>query len=208
VTPNLVQDRKSPPESRTTDVPVVHPDQALQVLNLAQRTADEHIAEARRDAEQLRDEAQAAADKISRDAHGYAHRVRSEADKLLADARATAEEAARKVRIRAEEAQRSAGQLMAQAEAQAETVTADALRRAEHLKLQAEQRYEDTVAGLSTQRTALQQQIEALEQFDRDYRTRLATFMQSQMRALWAEKPQVGKELEAPLPQLPAKATT
>lgn len=176
MTPNLLQDRGRTPDSRTTGTAVVHPDQALQVLNLAQRTADE----------------------LTRDAQKYAHRLRTETDKVLAGARATAEEAARKVRIRAEEAQRSAAQVMAKAEANAEAIAADALHRAEQLKLQAEQRYEDAVAGLSAQRTVLQAQIEALEQFDRDYRTRLATFMQGQMRALWAEKPQVGNELEAP----------
>ena len=47
------------------------------------------------------------------------------------------------------------------------------------------------MGGLAARREALQQQIEALEQFDRDYRSRLTAFMQSQLRQLWVDQPQV-----------------
>jgi 2-hydroxychromene-2-carboxylate isomerase len=57
--------------------------------------------------------------------------------------------------------------------------------------VQAQQRYEDVVGGLSARREGLQQQIEALERFDRDYRGRITSFMQTQLRALWADQPQV-----------------
>jgi hypothetical protein len=51
------------------------------------------------------------------------------------------------------------------------------------------------VGSLGTKREALQQQIEALENFDREYRQRLTTFMQGQLRALWVDQPQVSAEL-------------
>ena len=53
------------------------------------------------------------------------------------------------------------------------------------------------VGSLAGKREALQEQIEALEQFDREYRARLQTFMQGQLRALWADQPQVTGDVEA-----------
>jgi cell division septum initiation protein DivIVA len=182
--------------------PVVHPDQALQVLTLAQRTAEEHVAGAQRHAEKMRDEAQGAADQIARDAQVYGHNVRSEAEKVLADARAAAEQAARDARACADEARRSADQIVGEARGSAESITGDARRHAEQLKQQAQQRYDDSVGSLVAKRAALQQQIEALEDFDRQYRSRLTSFMQGQMRALWADSPEVGNELTAPIEDL------
>jgi hypothetical protein len=37
-----------------------------------------------------------------------------------------------------------------------------------------------------------------LERFDREYRARLTSFMQQQLRALWVDQPQPPAELEAP----------
>jgi cell division septum initiation protein DivIVA len=138
------------PDSATSEHPLVgtggplHPDHALQVLTLAQRTAEEHVAIAKRQADKIRSDAQAAADRAPRDAQGHA----------------------------------------------------------EQLKHQAQQRYEDSVGSLIAKRGALQQQIEALEQFDREYRARLTTFMQGQLRALWVDRPQVGTDLQAPVPDV------
>jgi len=60
--------------------------QALQVLVLAQRTADEHVAAAQQQAEKIRSSARATADQIAREAHAYVDDTRREADKALADA--------------------------------------------------------------------------------------------------------------------------
>jgi cell division septum initiation protein DivIVA len=191
------------PDSATSEHPLIavngpnRTDNALQVLTLAQRTAEEHIAAANRHADKIRLDAQAASDQSARDAQVHAHNVRREADKVLDDARTTAEQAARDARARAEEAQRKADQILADANGQAATIIGDAQGHAEQLKIQAHQRYEDSVGSLIARREALQQQIEALEQFDRDYRARLTTFMQTQLRGLWVDQPQVGHELES-----------
>lgn len=126
------------------------PDGALQVLALAQRTADDHIAAAQVLAEQIHQEARA-----------YAAEMRAEADRMMADARA-----------------------------EAERIVAGGGEYADQLKLRAQQRYEDAVGGLATKRAALQQQIEALATFDNDYRQRITSFLQGQLRALWAEQPE------------------
>jgi cell division septum initiation protein DivIVA len=205
------------PESETSEhalvapaqpQPQAHPNQALQVLTLAQRTAEEHVARAHHQADKIRTDALAAAEQIARDAQAHAHNVRREADKVLADARAASEQVARDSHARTDDARRSAEKIVAEATAQAEQIAAEARANAEHLNLQARQRYDDVVGSLGTKREALQQQIEALEHFDREYRGRLTRFMQSQLRALWVEQPQIGTDLpeEPLLPQTPSQA--
>jgi cell division septum initiation protein DivIVA len=100
--------------------------QALRVLMLAQRTADEHVEEARR-----------------------------EADKLLSDARAKADE-----------------------------LTRDARSKAEALEREARQRHQEAMGGLDAKRAALQKHIEELKAFEREYRTRLKAYLDSQLRDL------------------------
>ncbi len=100
--------------------------QALRVLMMAQRTADDHVNDARR-----------------------------EADKLLSDARAKAEE-----------------------------VTRDARAKADALERDARQRHQEAMGGLDAKRTALQKHIEELKQFEREYRTRLKAYLESQLRDL------------------------
>jgi DivIVA domain-containing protein len=114
---------------RTQGGPVVTGDgeqQALRVLMMAQRTADDHVSDARR-----------------------------EADKLLSDARAKAEE-----------------------------VTRDARAKADALERDARQRHQEAMGGLDAKRSALQKHIEELKQFEREYRTRLKAYLESQLRDL------------------------
>jgi DivIVA domain-containing protein len=119
--------------------------QALRVLMMAQRTADDHVNDARR-----------------------------EADKLLADARAKAEE-----------------------------VTRDARAKADALERDARQRHQEAVSGLDAKRTALQKHIEELKQFEREYRTRLKAYLESQLRDLDGS----GKGLEAEMTRSEAART-
>jgi DivIVA domain-containing protein len=111
--------------------------QALRVLMMAQRTADDHVSDARR-----------------------------EADKLLADARAKAED-----------------------------VTREARQKADALERDARTRHAEAMGGLDTKRTALQKHIEELKQFEREYRTRLKAYLESQLRDLHGR----GEGLEAEL---------
>jgi DivIVA domain-containing protein len=100
--------------------------QALRVLMMAQRTADEHVGDARR-----------------------------EADKLMSDARTKAEELSR-----------------------------DARGKAEALERDARTKHAEAMGGLDAKRTALQKHIEELKQFEREYRTRLKAYLESQLRDL------------------------
>jgi cell division septum initiation protein DivIVA len=174
--------------------------QALQVLTLAQRTADEHIAGAHQQADKILADARVKAEQIVGEAKTHAEAIRRDADKALSEARATAAQTAREAQTHGDNARRNADKVVSDARRRAEEVAKDAQTKAEELKRQAEQRYQDVVGSLASKREALQQQIEALEQFDRDYRARLTSFMQGQLRALWVDQPQVNAEIEQPTP--------
>ncbi|WP_198028885.1 hypothetical protein [Actinoplanes sp. N902-109] len=183
----------------------VPPNQALQVLTMAQRTAEEHLQRAQQQADKIRTDALAAAEEIGREAQQHAHNVRREAEQVLAEGRAQAEKIVRDAQERAEEAQRNAAKVVLEARGEAGRITADAQASADQLRMAAQQRYDDVVGSLGARREGLQQQIESLETFDREYRARLTSFMQTQLRALWVDQPQVTGDVEpAPMTFTPA----
>jgi vacuolar-type H+-ATPase subunit H len=167
---------------------------ALAVLTMAQRTAEEHINNAISEAEHIRAEAHANAGQIVSDAQAQAGALRDEAEKILTRARMAAEKIAREAESYAGETERNAGEVLADAQGRAEDIVRDAQENAYDIKQRAEQIYEDVVGGLTAKRQALQGQIEALERFDQEYRSRLTSFMQQQMRALWVGQPQVAQQ--------------
>ena len=170
--------------------------QALQVLTMAQRTAEEHLDGARREAEQIRAGAHAEAAQIVSKAQAHADALHDQAEKIIAEARAEAESIAQSAEAFAGETERNASDMLAEAQGRSEKIVQQARASAHDIKQRAEQIYEDVVGGLTAKRQALQQQIEALERFDHEYRSRLTGFMQQQMRALWVSQPQVEAEAE------------
>src|ERR687890_1531168 len=163
----------APPDQAAVPSDAGLPRQALQVLTLAQRTAEEHLASARQDAEKIRAEARTTADQIAKDAQSHAETVRREADKALSEARAAAARVVAEAQAHADHTRQQVESVLSEAREQAGAIAAEAQTNADELRQQAEQRYEDVVGSLAARREALQQQIEALEQFDREYRTRL-----------------------------------
>ena len=170
--------------------------QALQVLVLAQRTADDHVASARHQADKIRGDARATAEQIVREAKAHAEGVRRDAENVLSDARATTEQLAKDAQARAEATRRDAEKVLSDARANAEQLGKDAQAAADELERDARQRYQDVIGSLPATRAALQQQIEALQQFDRDYRARLRAFMHRQLQALGAEEPPANAETQ------------
>jgi len=168
--------------------------QALHVLTMAQRTAEEHVAGARRTAETIVADAHGRAEQVIRDAQARVHALQQEAEKALADAHAKAAQVAQDAEAHADDVQRRAEDFLSEARERAGEMEKDARARAEELMHRAEQRYEDIVGSLAAKREALQRQIETLEDFDREYRGRLTTFLQSQLRSLWVDEPRVDPE--------------
>jgi cell division septum initiation protein DivIVA len=171
---------------------------ALQILTMAQRTAEEHVATARREAEHIRAEARAGAGKIIAEAQAQAGALREEAERTLGRARASAERTVRESEELANQTEQDASGILSDARGRAEEIVQEAQVSARDVKNRAQQIYEDVVGGLTVKRETLQQQIEALEHFEREYRGRLSSFMQQQLRALWVDQPQAPTEIDMP----------
>lgn len=166
--------------------------QALQVLMLARRTADEHVALANRQADAVRADARAAAEQIVREAQDAAERSRRDAERALSEAQTRANQIVHDAQAVADDLRNEAEQERADAHAAAGQTIDAAKAHAADLEREAEERYEEAIGGLAEERAALQQEIEALHQFDREYRTRLRVFMHNQLRALDEGEPATG----------------
>jgi DivIVA domain-containing protein len=143
---------------------------ALRTLLLAQRTADEAVAEARAEAAQL------------------VAAARAEADQLLGAARAEAEQTLSAARAEAEQLRTSsraeADATMSRARADAERTLATARDQAVQLEQQAAAKVQAATGDLDERRRSLESRIEELHAFEREYRTRLRAYLENQLREL------------------------
>jgi DivIVA domain-containing protein len=125
-----------------------HHAQAIQMLALAQQTADTHLAQSKAEAERLLGEAQATA-------HATLTDAQQQSQKYVGEAQARADQLER-------ESNERATQLLSDAEQRSHTITA-----------QFEQR-----------KDALEKRVEQLRTFEREYRVRLKSYLESQLRDL------------------------
>jgi len=82
------------------------------------------------------------------------------------------------------EARREADTLLNEARTKADELTREARAKAEALERDARQRHQEVMGSLDAKRTALKKHIEELKQFEREYRTRLRAYLESQLRDL------------------------
>ncbi|MDP9239825.1 MAG: DivIVA domain-containing protein [Actinomycetota bacterium] len=82
------------------------------------------------------------------------------------------------------DARREADKLLLDARAKADEVTREARTKADALEREARQRHQEAMGGLEMKRQALQKHIEELKAFEREYRTRLKAYLESQLRDL------------------------
>jgi DivIVA domain-containing protein len=81
-------------------------------------------------------------------------------------------------------AQRTADETVAEAQAEAQRMVAEARAQAESTIQQAESHAATSLGDLERRRQALEQHIEGLRAFEREYRTRLKAYLESQLRDL------------------------
>jgi DivIVA domain-containing protein len=122
--------------------------QAVQILAMAQQTADQHLAQSKAEAERLLTEAQ-------NNAETTVTNAKSQSERHVSEAEARAKQLD-------EESQSRATRTIQDAEQRAATITA-----------QFEQR-----------KAALERRVEELRTFEREYRTRLKSYLESQLRDL------------------------
>jgi DivIVA domain-containing protein len=82
------------------------------------------------------------------------------------------------------DARREADKLLTDARAKSDELTSTARAKADALERDARQRHQEVMGSLDSKRTALQKHIEELKQFEREYRTRLKAYLESQLRDL------------------------
>lgn len=133
--------------------------EALRLLMVAQRTADEHLEDSRREADTLVSEA---------------HR----------EAKSMMTEAQHESKTMVTEAQREAETMVTEARTQAEDLVGQARDKAERLEIEAEQERQKVMGALENKRSSLLKHIEELKTFEREYRTRLKLYLESQLRDL------------------------
>ncbi|MEU6861343.1 DivIVA domain-containing protein [Glycomyces sp. NPDC046736] len=144
--------------------------EALRLLMVAQRTADEHLEDSRREADTLLSEAQREAQTMV-----------SEAQR---DSQTMVSQAQRESTTMVSEAQRDSETMVAEARAQAEDLVGQARDKAERMEMEAEQERQKVIGQLEDSRTSLLHNIEELKTFEREYRTRLKLYLESQLRDL------------------------
>jgi DivIVA domain-containing protein len=125
-----------------------HHTQAVQVLALAQQTADQHLAQSK-----------------------------AEADRLLSEAQANSEN-------QINSAQQQAKQHVDDAEGRARQLDEESTSRAQRTVQEAEQRAATITAQFEQRKAALERRVEELRTFEREYRTRLKSYLESQLRDL------------------------
>jgi transcriptional regulator with XRE-family HTH domain/cell division septum initiation protein DivIVA len=101
---------------------------------------------------------------------------------------------------------READEVLIRARRQAEQITGDAQARAENLDRDAQERYRQATAPLVQTREELERRVDDLRAFEREYRTKLQAFMESQFLELWT--PQLRPEMERALDELRKRAAS
>jgi DivIVA domain-containing protein len=136
-----------------------HHVQAAKVLGLAQEMADRLTGEAK-----------------------------AEADSMIGDARAKSEQYMSEARVKADsmvnEARSRAEATLNDARARAETLERQAREKASTLERDAQRKHAETLGAISAEKVSLEKKIDELRTFEREYRTRLKTYLESQLRDL------------------------
>src|SRR3954454_24327891 len=81
-------------------------------------------------------------------------------------------------------AQRTADEAIGQARKEAEQIVSEARTRATDLEQESQQRHAQAMAELERRRRELERQVEDLRAFEREYRTRLRAYLETQLREL------------------------
>ena len=114
--------------------------------------------------------------------------ARAEADKLVSDAAANAEQIVSQARETAEttvnEARQHADAMLADAQSRSENQLRQAHEKADFLQSDAERKHSEVMTAINQQRTVLEGRLEQLRTFEREYRTRLKTYLESQLEEL------------------------
>jgi DivIVA domain-containing protein len=132
---------------------------AAKVLGLAQEMADRVTSDAKTEADAMLSQ------------------VRATSERLLSEARAKAEGMVTEARTRAET-------MLNDARSRAEILDRQSRESAASLERDAARKHTEIVGSINQEKTVLEKKIDELRTFEREYRTRLTTYLQAQLREL------------------------
>ncbi len=132
---------------------------ASRMLALATETADRYVNEAKTQAEQMLSGA------------------KTNSDRLMTDARTKSEQMVAEAKHRADS-------MVGDARTRSETMEREARAKAAALDQDAERRHVEAMGSLEEKRSSLERKIEELRTFEREYRTRLRSYLESHLRDL------------------------
>jgi DivIVA domain-containing protein len=125
--------------------------------------------------------AQEIADRLTREA-------KTEADAMLSNAHTTSEQLLCQARTKADgmvtEARTQAETLLTDARTKAETLDRQSREKATSLQRDAARQHTEIIGAISQEKTILEKKIDDLRTFEHEYRTRLANYLDSQLREL------------------------
>ncbi|MPY79133.1 MAG: DivIVA domain-containing protein [Actinophytocola sp.] len=133
--------------------------QAAKVLGLAQEMADRLTGEAKAESDGMLSEA------------------RAKSEQLLSEARSKADAMVNEARTRAET-------MLNDARTRAETIERQSRDKATSMEREAQRKYTESMNNLNAEKDALGKKIDELRTIEREYRTRLRGFLESQLREL------------------------
>jgi DivIVA domain-containing protein len=148
-----------PPMGKQSSPDTDHNVRAAKVLGLAREMA-----------ERLTGEAQA-------EANGMLTKARATSEQLLSEATTKAEGMVTEARSRADT-------MLTDARARAETLDRQSHEQAASLAREAARRHTEILGAINQEKSVLENKIDELRTFEREYRTRLKTYLQSQLHEL------------------------
>ncbi|MDT7713012.1 MAG: hypothetical protein QOG46_1706 [Pseudonocardiales bacterium] len=157
--PRSVMPPAPPPMREQDSPPSDHNVHVAKVLSLAQEVADRLTGAAKTEAE------------------GMVSEARTTSEQLLCEARPKADGMVNEARIRAEI-------LLNDARTRAEILDRQSREKAASLERDAARKRTEIIAALSQEKSALEKRIEDLRMFERQYRTHLKTYLNSQLLEL------------------------
>ena len=110
-------------------------------------------------------------------AEKYVSDAKTEADRMMGDARSTADRMIGEARSKADS-------MVGEARSQAVSLEREARGKATSLVQDAERKHNEIIGGLEQRKGTLEKRIEELRTFEREYRTRLKSYLESQLRDL------------------------
>lgn len=165
---------------------------AARLLSMAQEMADRLTGDAAREAEETKVNAKTESDKLLTDARNQSERMlsdaKNESDRVRSEAHTESEKVRGDAKAESErlltEAKNRSESMISEAMGKAEALERDSRVRAEAMDREAQSKYSQAMGTLTEQRTTLEKKIDDLRIYEREYRSRLKSWITDQLSQL------------------------